>query len=212
MIKRILSTVHHKGFTLAELLVALAVASIVLSAVATLAYAVSTANDITDDTSQVQAQVRFVTLRISELIRNCKLICGTPGGDLAVWRADDNGDGLLNITELIYIEAGPGKNYLRLCEFTSSVNPQISLSSIQALSTNWWFAYSSDINYTQLIQQCGNVEFSFDVSPPQTKFVNISFDLAENDVVRQYQINAYLRSWAGNLLNQLGDTLVSDDD
>ncbi|MCH7559430.1 MAG: prepilin-type N-terminal cleavage/methylation domain-containing protein, partial [Planctomycetes bacterium] len=84
-------TRYKKGFTLVELLVALVVTGIVLAAVATLAFAMGTANDVADDSSQKQAQVRYATLRISELIRHCKLICGTPGSDVAVWRADDNG-------------------------------------------------------------------------------------------------------------------------
>ena len=43
------------GFTLVELLVALMVTSIILSAVATLAYAMTRANDQTSDTAQKQA-------------------------------------------------------------------------------------------------------------------------------------------------------------
>ncbi len=60
----------QRGFTLVELLVALMVTSIIFGAVATLAYAVGTAHDASDDTSQKQTYVRFATLRISELIRH----------------------------------------------------------------------------------------------------------------------------------------------
>ena len=42
--------------------------------------------------------------------------------------------------------------------------------------------------------------------------MSISFDLVENGVVHRYQISAGLRGWAGYLLNQAGDGLVSDDD
>jgi len=75
---------YRTGFTLIELLLALIVTGIILVAVTTLAFAVGVANDTTDDTSQKQAQVRYATLRISDLIRHCKLICGAPNGDLAV--------------------------------------------------------------------------------------------------------------------------------
>ena len=181
-------TRSENGFTLAELLIALMVTSIVLTAVATLAYAMGTANDASDDTSQKQAQVRFTTLRISELMRHCKLICGTPGNDLAVWRADDNGDGQININELVYINAGPGRDYIQLRE--------------------------ADNNPVVLIRQCSNVEFGFDeplIPPTLRKFVSISFDLVENGIDRQYQISAGLRSWAGHLLDGSGN-IVSDDD
>jgi len=198
---------YEKGFTLVELLVALIVTGIVLAAVATLAFAIGAANDATDDSSQKQAQVRYATLRISELIRHCKLICGTPGGDLAIWRADD-GDGQININELVYIERGTGWDYLRLCEFPSSDTSPVNLSDIETLSTSDYI-----VTYVPLVPQCSNVEFGFlPELPPQSRFVSISFDVVENDIVHQYQISAALRGWAGNLLNDTGDSLVSDDD
>jgi len=201
-------TRYKKGFTLVELLVALVVTGIVLAAVATLAFAMGAANDVADDSSQKQAQVRYTTLRISELIRHCKLICGTPGGDLAIWRADDNGDGQININELVYIERGTGRDYLRLCEFPSSDTSLVNLSDIETLSTSDYI-----VTYVPLVPQCSNVEFGFlPELPPQSRFVSISFDVVENDIVHQYQISAALRGWAGNLLNDTGDSLVSDDD
>jgi len=71
-------------------------------------------------------------------------------------------------------------------------------------------AYS--VTYVTLIPQCSNVQFSLDALPPQSKLVSISFDLIENDAVRRHQINAKLLCWAGNLLNDAGDAIVSDDD
>ena len=202
------NTRYKNGLTLIELLVAMIVTSIVMTAVATLAFAVSSANKATDDTSQKQAQVRFATLRISELIRHCKLICGTPGGELAVWRADD-GDGQININELVYIERGTGNDYLRLCEFPSADTSPVNLGDIETLSTG-----NYDVTYVPLIPQCGNVQFYLDDpdTPPDSRFVTISFDIVENGITHQYQINAMLRGWAGNLLNEGGNNIVSDDD
>ncbi len=202
------NTRNENGFTLVELLVALIVTGIVLAAVATLAFAVGTANDATDDSSQKQAQVRYATLRISELIRHCKLICGTPGNDLAVWRADENDDGQININELVYIERGTGWDYLRLCEFPLSDTSPVNLSDIETLSTS-----SYSVTYVRLVPQCSNVQFGFlPELPPKSSFVTISFDIVENDIVRRYQISAALRGWAGNLLDGSGNNIVSDDD
>ncbi len=198
---------YKKGFTLVELLLALIVTGIILAAVTTLAFAVGAANDTTDDTSQKQAQVRFATLRISELIRHCKLICGTPSGEIAIWRADNNGDGQININELVFIERGAGGDYLRFCEFPLSDASIVSLSDVQTLSTS-----SYSVTYVTLIPQCSNVQFSFDALPPYSRFVTISFDVLENGMVRQYQINTTLIGWAGNLLDAGGNNIVSDDD
>ena len=198
---------YKRGFTLVELLLALIVTGILLAAVTTLAFAVGAANDTTDDESQKQSQVRYATLRISELIGHCKLICGTPNNEMAVWRADDNGDGQININELVYIEKGAGNDYLRFCEFPLSDASIVNLSDIQTLSTS-----SYSVTYVPLIPQCVNVQFNFDVLPPYSRFVSISFDVLENGIIRQYQINTSLRGWAGNLLDAGGNNIVSDDD
>ena len=198
---------YKRGFTLVELLLALIVTGIILAAVTTLAFAVGAANDTTDDTSQKQAQVRFATLRISELIRHCKMICGTPNSEIAIWRADNNGDGQININELVFIERGAGEDYLRFCEFPLSDASIVNLSDIQTLSTS-----SYSVTYIPLVPQCINVQFSFDVLPPYSRFVTISFDVLENGIVHQYQINTSLRGWAGNLLDAGGNNIVSDDD
>ncbi|UCG59923.1 MAG: prepilin-type N-terminal cleavage/methylation domain-containing protein [Phycisphaerales bacterium] len=200
-------TGYSRGFSLVELLLAMVVTGVILTAVVALAFALKTADDVTDDMSEKQAQVRFATLRISELIRHCKLICGTPGNSLAVWRSDDNDDGLINTREIVLIERGIGADLLRLCEFPSSDTSTVNLSNITALDPD---VYS--VTYVTLIPQCSDVQFSLDASPPHTKLVSISFDLVENNVVRRYQINATLLCWAGNLLNTDGDALVSDDD
>jgi len=209
--KRPLSAFNCKGFTLVELLMALVVAGIVSAAVVTLAYALSTANDVTDDLSQTQAYVRYATLRISELIRHCKLVCGMPGGDLVIWRADDNGNRQINVGELVYIERGPSRNYLRLCEFSSN-NAVVKLSDIDELTTKWWLSYGCYESYTQMIPQCSNVEFLLDVPPPNSRFAGISFDVVENSVAHRYQINTALHGWSGNLLDGTGEVVSSDDD
>ena len=198
---------YKNGLTLIELLVAMIVTSIVLTAVVTLAYALDTVNDVTDETSKKQAQIRFATVRISDLIRHCKLICGTPGGELAVWRADD-GDGQININELVYIERGTENSYLRLCEFPLNDISPVTLSDIATLSTSGY-----DVTYVPLIPECSNVMFYLDDpdSPPQSRLVTISFDVVENGIARQCQISATLRGWAGNLLDE-GGNIVSDDD
>jgi len=180
------NTRYKKGFTLVELLVALIVSSIILAAVATLAFAMSSAKDATDDTDSKQAQVRYATMRISELIRHCKLIWDTAGSDITIWKADADGDNTIDSDEIVYIEAGEDADYIQLRE--------------------------PDIGLVVLIPKCSNVQFHFDVSPPMSKFLSISFDLIESNVSRHYQINNALRGWAGNLLSADGQSIVSDDD
>ena len=207
---------HKNGFTLAELVVALMVTSIILAAAATLAYAMAAANDSTDDTIRKQAQVRYATTRISELIRNCKLIL-RPNPDIAIWRADDNGDQKVNISELVYIDkGGPVGKFLRICEFSCPGDAFINPNTVEPFGTKWWLSYGCNVKYTTLIPQCDNVLFRYDVLPPTplplSKFVSISFDLSENGIVHRYQINAFLRCWAKHMVTPTGFIVISDDD
>ena len=207
-------TKYQNGFTLIELLLALVITGIITSAVATLAYAMNSAGVATDDTSRKQAQVRFATLRISDLIRHCKLVCYASANEMAVWTADGNADGKINISELTYIEAGTARDHLQL--YTFSGVAEIKRDLIGALATNWWSTYGSRNPPTSLIpqkSQCSNVTFYLDApgSPPNSKIVSITFDLLENRVTSKYQINAALRARAANLLDASGN-IVSDDD
>jgi len=205
---------YKKGLTLVELVVALIVTSIVVTAVVTLAYALDTANDFADDMSLKQAQIRFASLRVSDLIRHCKLVCYASADELAIWRADDNPkDGKINIGELTYIEAGAAHDHLWLYTFSPSSSDEISLGFIGALTTNWWSAYGSLDDPLSLIPECSKVEFGFlPKLPPNSRFVTISFDVDENGIPRHCQVNATLRGWAGNLLGEDGDIVDKDDD
>jgi prepilin-type N-terminal cleavage/methylation domain-containing protein len=181
------------GFTLVELLVALIVTSIILTAVATFAFALSSANDSADDTSYKQAQIRIATLRISELIRHCKLIYGASDDYITIW-STGNGDNVVDSNELVNIETGEDANYIQIRE--------------------------PDTDPAVLITQCKDVIFglydsNFEdsrASPLKTKYVSITFKIIENGIEHSYQINNALRSWAGNLLNDEGTALVDIDD
>jgi prepilin-type N-terminal cleavage/methylation domain-containing protein len=97
------TTRTKKAFTLVELLVTMVVTGIILSAVATLAFAMSSASRSSDDAILQEALLRQTRLRIGELLRTCKLICAAPGNDLAIWQTDTNDDGQINVSELVYM-------------------------------------------------------------------------------------------------------------
>ena len=204
-------TKNKNGFTLVELLVALVVTGFVLAAVSTLAFALSSANKATKDQNRSQAQIRTTTMKIQEFIRNCNLICSVSDEDIAIWLSDTNNDNKINIGEICFIECGSKKDHLQLCTFSSGSDSEISLDSIGKMSTQWWSSFSDDVSCVQLLPDCRNVEFQFDKLPPLSGLVCISFDMAENEVVRHCRINAALRSRKGNLLDISGG-IVTDDD
>lgn len=184
--KRQTLVLRHKGLTLVELLVGLIVSSIILGAIATLVFAVGTTHSSSSDTAAKQAQVRFATVRISELIRYCKLIYETSANRITIWKTDDDGDNNIDAPELAYIETNPERNYISL-------------------------RYGENPSVVHIVPECSNVQFVPDVAGPWTESVNISFGIEEDRETRSYQINAVLRSRAEHLLNASGN-IVGDDD
>jgi len=175
---------NFKAFTFVELLVALVVTGIVLTAVATLAYTLGTVNETSDDTSRKQAQLRYATLRISELIKYSKLVYAASEDEIVLWLDYNKDEHLDEITELVLISKVPlADGDMQLYEFNSDPEPVL------------------------LIPRCRNVQFVLDSAPPDTKSVGISFELEENDVWHEYQINAALRGWAGHLLDADGNII-----
>ncbi|MCK4753452.1 MAG: type II secretion system protein [Planctomycetes bacterium] len=179
---------NHKGFTIVELLVALMVTSIIFTAVATLVYAIGAANDVTDDTREKQAKVRYATLRIGELIRYSKLVYESSENGLVFWNIDSNNNNQVDNDELVYVDAvTAGSGYIEL-RIRDGLGDTIVVLS-----------------------ECSNVDFTVDPPVPWSRYAGVSFGLLENGVVRRYQISGSLRNWAGNLLDESGN-IVSDDD
>jgi prepilin-type N-terminal cleavage/methylation domain-containing protein len=207
---------HTPGFTLIELLVGMLITSIVLSAVATLAFAMSVASMASGDTAVKQSQVRQATLRISDLVGSCKLLCAAPGNDLVLWRADDRpANNRINVNELVYIERGDDGTLLRLCQFASAGNPAVSLADLALVTTKAQLQSNSNPTYTTVVPQCKNVGFAFYPVPPpvtQATCLMVSFTLTESTGDHRYEIVAALRGRAANLLNPSGDALVATDD
>ena len=210
---------NRNSFTLVELLMALVVTGIILTAVITLAFALVTANDSSSDIAQQQAQLRYATLGISELIKQCRLICGTPGNGMVIWKADYNDDSRINAGELVYIELGEERNRIRLLEFSPSsfsvewfTNNSFTIQEIKfgQAKVELWIRCREI--YTNVFPQCGNAQFLLDTPAPQTRLVSISFELEEDGIMHEYQINASLRAWAGNLLDSSGEIIDGDDD
>ena len=143
---------RRKGFTVVELLVAMAVSAIVLSAVATLAYTVTSIDDPEDGIALKQDQIRYTTMRLSELIRYSKLILANHTGGLIVWRADDNDDGQVNIEELVYIQIDSTNLALKWIEIVPQGGKSTVLQTISTLTDPTAItSMMSSNSYTQYI-------------------------------------------------------------
>jgi prepilin-type N-terminal cleavage/methylation domain-containing protein len=206
---------NKNGFTLAELLVALMVTAIVLGAVGSLAYAMSSAKDASDDTSLKQAQVRAAAMRITELVHNAKLICGMPTDAIVIWRADTDSNKKINSDELVYIQSNAARNKIQLVQYNRPVlfNTAFMLAGIQSGVAKSVLDMACQKTTVDLIPQCSDVVLVVDNAaiPQKSKLVRIKFTITENNSPRTYEFCATVESPAFNLLTS-GNIIVSSDD
>lgn len=182
---------NRAGMTLVELLVALMVSSIIFTAVATLAFAMGNAQKDGDEQSIHQTQLRYATLRIAELLRYAKLTV-LAGDDLALWRADDDLDGKIDPSELVYIETGAGRNHIYILDFPEATG-EVLLAALKDGSAKTSLVAGYNERRVEVLPQCGNVVFEPATIDENTGFVGIGFDLDEAGATRHYEITANLR-------------------
>ena len=153
------------GFTLVELMVALIVASIVLAAVATLAGATTAADQVTDQMGREQAQLRMISMRLTDLIRRANRVTISAVNGFQLWHdnnADGSYEGSENVGEKTTIVRGADGNTLT-------------------------------IGANELHNECQNIRFSYDADSPDTRFITVSFDVIENGHLQNHSVNARLR-------------------
>lgn len=199
-----------RGFTVAELLVAMTVTSIVLSAVGALAYATGRAVESTDEMNSSQESLRYATLRIVECVRRGKLAVGIPGEGIAIWRWDENGDGRINGSELVYIESASGVGgleKLQMLEFPDEAQ-SVTIGEISSGSARSGLISVCDERVTVFADNCSNISIWQALSADH---VNVKFGMVEGGITTTYQISAKVEGSADNLI-QGGELVSSDDD
>jgi len=102
-----------RGFTLAELLIALMVGSIILAAAATLASATSCAKTATDRMGRTGAVTMQLQNRLSDLLIRANQVSATDSLGFWLWQ-DANGNGKKTASELIRIQKDASGNGLTI--------------------------------------------------------------------------------------------------
>lgn len=230
---------RQRGYTIAELLVAMTVSAIVLGAVATLAFATGKADTAFEDLLTAETVSRFDTRRISDALRYSRALFQTPNGNIALWRADDNGDNRINGSELLFLrKAGSDLRLYRFgysTEITvgeiendtaynellsiASANDEVIKSTLMRLPDKYNPDVCTDAGLKMVFS---NVLFTFpDMS--KTNYVNLSYDLTVKRIDKSGQVTSQtttrhnlpvrLLSSADNLLDPgTGEIVSSDDD
>ena len=209
-----MSTCRHKAFTLVELLLALSISGIILAAVATLAYAMGSANDISGQTRLTQAQFRSTSMRLADLFHNCRLIVGSYTNTLAIWQSDLNNNGKIESNELIFLKTNDAKTILQLKLYgliPGNENWTTTIANVQSTNAERFLDLNCDDRPVyNILPVCSNLSFNVDKDPPLTRTVTLSFDLEMEGPQRHY-LTYTLSAGAYHLLSTT-NALVTDDD
>ncbi len=90
------------GFTLVELMIALLIASIIFAATATLSHATACADETTDEMGREQARLRYVNIRLADLIQRANRVTAASSTGFELWH-DKDADGVVDATELTQV-------------------------------------------------------------------------------------------------------------
>ncbi len=155
-----------RGFTMAEMLVALMVASIILAAAATMAGALSAGKTANDQVSRNGAYLLQLQTRLSDLIMRANRVAGIDSQGLTLW-LDKNNNGLPDIaTEYVYVRTSATRDWIII----------------------------SGTGFQENYKQSSNVQFYLDnVDKALVKHITIKFDVIENGVPQTYTISGTLR-------------------
>jgi Tfp pilus assembly protein PilW len=197
--------------TLMELLLAMMVMSLVMAGVATLAFALGSVKDSSDDTSRKQAYLRFTMVQVAELIKHSKLVCYASSGEVLIWATDTNLDGKINVNEVVSLWTDSSKSKIMLSRFTSAGNAEVPLASVGSYASQWWLAFGATASDVGAVPECANVAFFTDTAAQGSQYVSIAFDLTQNGQTARYTISGRLCARSGNLVDT-HNNIVTDDD
>lgn len=210
LIKRSHCRSYRKGFTLAECVLSLMVVGIILTAAATLAFAMNSAEKVTDKMGESQTYIRYATMRVSELIRGSSMVFATSHlhDGISIW-TDDNGDGRIDTAELVYVEYDAANNELGIVTYPDS-SGAVTVDDVGSGLARSDLDSGGTRNYTGIVFNCTAV--SFPAGNPVGDLVSIQLTVEEDGVSKQYQIAARRIVSMDYLLDVSGELRNGDDD
>jgi len=117
----------RRAFTVAEVLLGLAVMSLVGLSVAGLSFALSNAYCDGEELQRSLQTARSTMLRLQSTIRKARLITGQNGNDLLLWANDEDRDGGITLSEVTMLRWDPNSGGIRQFEIVipESASPEL---------------------------------------------------------------------------------------
>ena len=208
-------TRNTKGFTLAEMLMALVVMSIISLAVVSLTMALTTAQEYSEDFYRHVQIARNSLRRLEREINKAKLITAGDSNTLVYWLDDTNGNGDIELTELrlITTDIATGQVMLHRAEFPAgwsqalkdSVNDSIKVQDatvlptiIAAIRNPMWARQDA------LATEVTSLKFTASPAIPTAQVLQIELTVGEGPRAVELRSSASMRA------NKLADLYMKD--
>lgn len=182
------------AFTLVELLMAMMVSGVVLSAVAGLAWTLGTYNGQGEAVAELATHGRFASTFLVRDIRSARIAAISDGGALILWMGDSHANDLLDAEEVIIYRYIPAQRCVQRCTFVGGyaiayINPSgiWNVATAQDLGVLDWAG--ATFGYTMTTQTICNCVDAFSLYPkrafPQTASLEFVLELSRpEDIVR----------------------------
>lgn len=175
----------HRGFTVVEMVMAMAITAIVGLAVAGVSMTLSTGYAQSEDHYQAIQSSRASLMKIQSIVREAKLILASTNTAAAFWAADLNGDGKLNRKELVLVTYDSSTRELRqvtLKSGTLSGSDDVLALSDVATVASVASRLAQDPWYESQLLATDVRSFIVSVSPdaPKATSLNISFTVGSD--------------------------------
>ncbi|MCD6365260.1 MAG: prepilin-type N-terminal cleavage/methylation domain-containing protein, partial [Planctomycetes bacterium] len=219
---RDMSSRHH-GFTLAELVMALVITSIIALAAVAVASVLSTAHAHSEAHYGSIETARSAMRRVQRALQSAQLITAVNvdhgGESVTCWTGDENSDGRINVLEVRFLEYDSGAGEIReyRVDFPDGWpqaavdigNTAISLEDLTTMTPDS-LPEQASLYLTSLLLACDVGDFSVSAwpGPPMSKLVRVEFTVGAGQGAMTLRSAAALRAEQTCLVGEADDDYV----
>jgi prepilin-type N-terminal cleavage/methylation domain-containing protein len=181
---------RNRGFTLAELVMAMAIVSMISMAVGGVAIALARANEHSEEYFERMQCGRVASQRIQAVLRNAQLVTATAdGGTLIVWTGDTNANSQINLDELkrIYYKPATGEIVQKNVEIPASLpawlkpvfNPVVGLQAVatSSVADSTWGSVASYDKERVLATNVKSFSVRTDAAAPLSQYLSFKIEV-----------------------------------
>ena len=111
----------RRGFTLVEVLMAMMVSGVILSAAVGLAWALATYNNEGEAAKELATHARFAVAYLGRDVRAARVVAVTSAGGVVLWLGDLDGNGQMDTDEFVVHYRPAGDRVMRRISFANGV-------------------------------------------------------------------------------------------